>query len=553
MKKSGPSASTPMSIALGLVMLLHFALFLAVGLSRHWGYLSSLNDLGIFDQVVWNTLQGNFFQNTVNPFSQAINWLGYHFNPVLLLFVPLYAISPSPEWFVIAQAASLSLAAWPLFLLARHLFHCEKTALFWALVYLTNPFQLSGGAWDFHPVSLAVPLLALALLAVVKKKPRLLFISCLLILTCQEHFGLTVAGLGALWWLQQRTWQPALALITLGGLHLALVLGVVMPFFSPVSTPVMLGEQLGHLSRYSWLGASLTEVVHTLATEPVLVWNKLIAMGGVSYWGLLLAPFGFLFPLLGGEFLLAGLADLAANTLSTTPMPRSVFAYHSLGLVPALTVAAMFGVARLSNWIKNFSFGELTPLILTGLVLVASSVTGYYLLPAPLKIDSFWAPAHFPLRPDPAVQTVRRAIPDMASLSAQANIGAHFSQRRGIHLYPQQAGKTEAIVLRLASPTTNINNFPGPDNLRRYHSNWLDSHLQMDRAEYLASLTCLLSKGEYGVTLWHDPWLVLSRHTENRLPKVEDKISQLQKEWRIRDDEYQEAMKNCLNDQKEAP
>lgn len=540
-------ARTPIAVALWAAMLLHFSLFLTVGLSRHWGYLSSLNDLGIFDQVVWNSLQGDFFQNTTNPFSQALNWLGFHFHPVLLFFVPLYAISPNAEWFVVAQAAGLSLAAWPLFLLASHVCQDEKSGLLWALVYLTNPFQLSAGAWDFHPVSLAVPFLALALLAVVKKNTKLLFVSSLLILACQEHFGLTVAGLGALWWLRHRDWQPALALIGLGALHLTLVLGVIMPYFSPISALVMLGEQLGHLSRYAWLGSSLTEVVFTLAAQPLPVWKKLVAMGGVSYWLLLLFPFGFLFPLLGIEFLLAGLADLAANTLSANPMPRRIYAYHSVSLIPALTVAAIFGVSRLSNWMNNFPFRGLMPLILTGFVLVTSSVSGYYLLPAPLKTDSFWAPAHLTLRPDPALQAVRKAIGPKASLSAQANVGAHFSQRQEIYLYPHHANETEAIVLWLASPTTNINNLSGPANRRKYKPNWLDGHLQMDRAKYLASVACLVSEGKYGVKLWNDPWLVLDRHTKSRLPEVEDKIRRLRQEWQVSDEEYQKAVRKCLS------
>ena len=484
---TGTTACTPCAVGLWSAMLLHFALFLTVGLSRHWGYMSSINDLGIFDQVVWNTLQGNFFQTTTNPFSQPLNWLGFHFHPVLLLFVPLYAISPSAEWFVVAQAASLSLAAWPLFLLARQVFQCEKTALMWAGVYLLNPFQLSAGSWDFHPVSLAVPFLALALLAVVKKNTKLLFVSCLPVLACQEHFGLAVAGLGALWWLRHRTWRPALALIMLGTLHLILVLGVIMPYFSPVSAHVMLGEQLGHLSRYNWLGTSLTEVVRTLATEPLLVWRKLASMGGISYWILLITPFGLILPLVGIEFLLAGLADLAANTLSANSMPRRIFAYHSAGLIPALTVAAIYGVARLSNFQKKFSARGLT-----FLVLIASSVMSYAFFPAPVSgAANYWAPAHVSLRPDPSLEAVRKIIGSDASLSVQANVGAHFSQRESIYPYPNHTGDADAIVLWLASPTTNVNNLSGPANRREYKPNWLDGHLQMDRAEYLASVECL--------------------------------------------------------------
>jgi len=37
-------------------MAVHFAVILALGLLRHWGYMTSLNDLGVFDQAVWGTV-----------------------------------------------------------------------------------------------------------------------------------------------------------------------------------------------------------------------------------------------------------------------------------------------------------------------------------------------------------------------------------------------------------------------------------------------------------------------------------------------------------------
>jgi len=156
-------------MGLWIVIVSHFAFFLVIGMSRYWGYMSSINDLGVFDQVVWNTLHGNFLQTTINPFGTSINWLGFHFQPVLLLFVPLYSLSSSVEWFAIAQAAALALTAWPIFLLAQHIFKSEKSGFIWALAYLANPFLLSSGTWDFHPITLAVPFIALGLLAIVKK------------------------------------------------------------------------------------------------------------------------------------------------------------------------------------------------------------------------------------------------------------------------------------------------------------------------------------------------------------------------------------------------
>ncbi|MGB6012803.1 MAG: DUF2079 domain-containing protein, partial [Desulfobacterales bacterium] len=63
--------------------------------------MSSINDLGQFDQAVWGGLHGEPFLNTIT-LNQPANWLGLHFQPILILFVPLYAIIPSIIWLTIA-------------------------------------------------------------------------------------------------------------------------------------------------------------------------------------------------------------------------------------------------------------------------------------------------------------------------------------------------------------------------------------------------------------------------------------------------------------------
>ncbi|MBW2167410.1 MAG: hypothetical protein JRG74_15385, partial [Deltaproteobacteria bacterium] len=63
-----------------IAILVHFAVILLLGLSRHWGYMSSINDLGVFDQAVWGVLNGESLLNT-SQFNRQINWLGFHFHP----------------------------------------------------------------------------------------------------------------------------------------------------------------------------------------------------------------------------------------------------------------------------------------------------------------------------------------------------------------------------------------------------------------------------------------------------------------------------------------
>lgn len=493
--------------------------------------MSSLTDLGTFDQAVWGTLHSDFFLNT-NTFSQKVSYLGIHFRPVLLVFLPFYALLPNVEWMILSQSLALSITAWPIYLLAKHVTRSESTALFWALAYMLNPFVINVPPWVFRPESLAVPFIAIALLSIEKFNFRLLLLSCFFIVLCKEHFGIMVIGFGFLWGLRNKRWKQGLLLVSFGTVYSILVLGMIMPAFSPTGEHVMLSQGLGQVSRYSWLGHSLKEVFQTILFHPIYVIKiVMLGMGGAKYLLVLLIIF-LGFPLAAPEYLLPGLADMMANMMSANPMPRSLFAYHSISLIPVLTVAAVYGSERISHWSKKFSVKELA-----GFAVIMSFILGYYFAPLPIPgALNFWKPVRFLNLPDPIVHTIRYAVGEEASVSAQNNVGAHFSQRKEIYRFPNKVGEVDAIVLRLESPTNNINNFP--DQLkthRKYSISMLDNHLQMDRTEYIDTIEHLLSGNDYGVLFWNDPWLVFKRGltTHGSYNQIKDKLNRLRKEWQI--------------------
>lgn len=520
-----------------IVICSHFALLLAMGLFRHWGNMSSLNDLGVFDQAVWGTLHGQWFLDTINTVGQPINWLSFHFNLFLLLFVPLYKIWPAAEWFAIAQALALSVAAWPIFLLASRAYGSERTGFYWALIYLLNPFLLSAAAWDFHPVTIAVPFIAGALLAIEKKDFRHLIMNCLMLLVIQEHFGLTVAGFGALWGIKHRSCKSGLLLSGIGLLHTMLVLGVIVPALSPTGNHPMIIDSAGQNSRYGWLGGSLYEIIDNITSHPLLTLKTIVSMDGtISYFVWLTLPFLGLFfasPL----WLSPAFADLAANTLSANPMPRGIISYHSVALVPILTVSAIYGARSLARLHTKRTIP------LTKLVLLSTLGLSYILAPLPLPgALNFWRPVQWIERPDPAIDQVRAVISTRSPLSVQANIGAHFSQHQQVYRYPFKVGQADTIVLWLDSPTSKI--LPREPQA----IGTIAHHLQMNPATYLASIEGLLRDPNYGVTLWKEPWLVLSR--EHDVPKndtlIRYRLDKLLRSWKITEEEYNTALKENL-------
>jgi uncharacterized membrane protein len=499
-------------------LLVHFFLLFFLGYFRHWGYMNSIYDLGVFDQAVWGILHDKPLISTIH-FNRPINWLGFHFHPILFLFSALYFISPSVNWFIVAQALALSLTAWPIFLIGKQVCQSEKAGFLWALCYLVNPFLLNSAAWDFHPMSLAVPFIASALLAIERKNFRIL---------------LMVIGFGFIWWIRNKYWKTSLILIIIGMVHFFVVFEVVMPGLSPTAGHVMLSDGSTHLSRYSWLGNSFKEISYTIFAHPLFVIKAtMLDNGGLRYLLLLLLLFlGFF--LLAPEFLIIGIADLAANLLSTNPMPRSIFAYHSVCLIPIFIIATIYGV-------KRIPFKKIRqPLIkFAGLIFLVNLICGYFYAPLPLPgARNIWAPKRFSNWQDPKVAAIRSALDENHSVSVQNNIAAHFSQREKLYLFPNKVGKTDIIILRLESPTSRINNIPEKYiSGRKYLLGALDSYLQMDRTEYISTIDKLLTGEQYGILIWNDPWLVLQKEVSSRnlLREVELKLNRLRNDWRVGD------------------
>ncbi|MBU5612490.1 DUF2079 domain-containing protein [Geomonas azotofigens] len=532
----------PMRRVLAAIVCLYFVLLLMMGLFRNWGNMSSLNDLGLFDQAVWGTLHGQWFLDTNNAFGRPINWLSCHFNLFLLLFVPLYALSPATEWFAIAQAFALSVAAWPVFLLAKSVHNSEKIGMLWAVIYLLNPFLLSAGAWDFHPVTIAVPFIAGALLAVERKEFRLLMICCFCLLLIQEQLGLTTAGLGALWGLKHRDWKRGLFVICVGGLHTVLVPGIIMPALSPSGTHSMIVDPAGQDSRYGWLGSTFSEVIGNIVFHPFVMLRRVFSTHAASrYFSFLGFPFLGLF-LAAPLWLLPAIADLAANTLSANHMPRSVMSYHSVTLVPILTASAIYGVRRIALLFAN----RMAAAFMTTLSLILTVASCYIVAPLPLPgALNLWKPVQWAKTPDPYLKRVHAVIPEHASLAVQANIGPHFTQRQLVFRYPCKLVQPDTIVLWLDSPTYNIL----PHN--RYAIGTIAHHLQMDPAEYLASVECLLDNPDYAVNLWIEPWLVVSRSSKTRVSDepVRNKLVSLRHTWKITAEAYATALQKVKTEQ----
>ena len=509
-------------LSMCLLIFVFFLFFFFLGWSRHYGFLTSINDMGHYDQAIWGITKKGFLLNTT-LFNIPFNKLGFHFDPVLYLFSPLYYLKPTANWLILVQALALSVSAWPIYRLAGHYTQNLTAGFLWSAAYLTNPFIVNAATWDFHPLTLAVPFVAYAVLAIERKSFYPLLLSCSFILLCKEHFGLMVSGFGLLWLLKHKEIGKSFFIVGIGAIHFILIFKYLMPFFSPTGEHLMLSKDLGQLSRYTWLGNSISEIVLSFIKNPyTIIRMALLEMGGMRYLLLLLMPF-LAFPIFGLSLLLPAMGDLAANMLSANPMPRSVFAYHSVTLVPIFCTSAIHGSKRVIKFFKGFTLNDLA-----GFAFLSSLLTCYIFCPFPLPNSAnFWAPKSFINFHDQTLDEIKAILLPSSSISVQANVGAHFTQREQIFSFPNKVDEVDAIVLRLDSPTTNLN------PKKPMYIGTLAHHLQMEPKDYLDAISNLLSDNKYGISLWKNNWLVLKRNHADICSRklVEDRIFYLERFW----------------------
>jgi uncharacterized membrane protein len=482
------------STALRMIGCVYFLAMLLFGLDRHWSFKTSINDAGVFDHAIWSYIQDGVFVDTIN-LSTPINWLGFHFNLILFLFVPLYWLYPAPEWLILSQALAIAATAWPIYKSARQLHYSDGQALLWALGFLLNPFVVSAAMWDFHPVAIATPFIAWSLYYLLTQEFNKLLPAAFIVLLCQEQFGILVLCLGLAYYLMHRDFKKSAGLVALGIIYTAFVFYYAFPKLSPTGTHLMMSREMSGLSRYGWLGRTLFEIAGHFFSHPwAVLKTALIDMEVYRYIILLLLPYGFLPPLLGFEFLLVGAADFAANALSLIPLQRSVYGYHSIALIPAIIIAAMTGFNRLRNRFSSkiyFRAAYLTvaAFLILNAIFLPRTVAGK---------DSLWNLSLLPIK-TLEIADIKQRIPGHAAVSAQANIGSHFSQRELIYAYPRKAAEADYVILRMEDP----NGILFDETFRFRH------HMLMDPKNYLASIQCFLAAGTHRVEYFNPPWLIL--------------------------------------------
>ena len=480
------------------VMLLMMALYIIVNLLFFWGFDSSIIDIGTFDQALWQASHSLPLHSTVNwPYTPDNSFWSVHFAPLVFILTPLYWIKAMPEWLIIVHEVTLCITMWILYETCYRLGAGAKMAFFWALLYFLQPNIIFTSMWEFHEQSLAIPTIALGVLAVVEKRLLLLILCEIALVLTKEHYGVAVVGFGLLWGWAHRDWKVGFSMMLAGIVTFYLVVFQIIPWLTGAEHPMFQESSYGagnrHLDRYAWLKWPWKDA---LGFSLYLLQEQITVLTLIY----LLVPLLFL-PFLGFMFIAPAGADLAVNLLSNWNLSRDFMVYYYATVIPTFIVAACFGSLRLEHYFRRISAANmLKGAYVVSIIALASLLIPLWstFFPNLDNITKFGK--DFPY-PKPLEEILSR-LPEDKAVCASGEIGPYFTHRQKIFPFPFGLEYADAVVLRMDIPllTREIVN---PSTANQTSKELLGM--------YSIDVWDLLRDPNWGVTYWKDRWLLFEK------------------------------------------
>jgi uncharacterized membrane protein len=321
-----------------------FAAYTTYAFARHAKYETTGFDLGIFDQVI--RAYAHFHAPTSPLKGIDYNILGDHFHPILVLLVPLYWIWDDPRMLLAAQAALFAVSIVPVASFARRRF--GATPALWAAACYGASWPLERAVhFDFHEIAFAVPLIALLIDAMDRRRDRVVVAVCLTLLLVREDMGAMVVLVGLLIAVR----RPAAGHGRRRGLMLGGVLAVLGLLGYWLATDVVipaLGPQGFTYWTFTALGPDPATALWTIVTRP---WRVVYLMFSpmVKAQTLLAIFMPTAFATLFSPYVLLALPFLAERMLNDRPLLWQTNFHYTSVIAPILMMGAVDTVTRLTR------------------------------------------------------------------------------------------------------------------------------------------------------------------------------------------------------------
>lgn len=420
-----------------------FGLATALSLQQWLRYEVPSWDLGIFTQVARGWSQGELPISHIKGDGFPI--LGDHFHPVLALLGPIYAIFPSGFTLLVVQNLLIALTTAIIGYFAMSALGRGNGALIAGASAIAWGWQ-SAVASQFHEISFALPLLALACGFLIQRRPLATALAAAPLVLVKEDLGLTVAAVGVViairWWHDSgplttgripRWLTPRLigmGLVIWGGVWFWLTTSVILPAFNPDG---------------QWDYAD-DSIISLLSSAPAEAVGRLFDGAGTKAITLVMTFLPVAFLALASPLALITLPTFAWRFTSEVPFHWGTDWHYTAVLVPVVFLALVDVLNQRRLRAKANPIRPYTPFITTAVMLLAVVIAlsfPYRNLASP----SWWEST--PLS-DSATEA-QGLIPDGARVVTDITLMAYLAPRTDVYWMGHDNPLPDYVVFNLSS------------------------------------------------------------------------------------------------------
>ncbi len=413
--------------------IISFLVFFLASSVRHILFNSHAFDLGIFDNGIYLISQGK----TPYISFRELHILGDHAAWILYFIAPLYYIFPSVYWLFFLQSLVSAITIFPIWKLSKLSDLSDSKAKTVCLIYLLYPLIFNVNLFDFHPEVIALPLFFTALLAVRLDKLIWFIVSIMFILGCKAVLALNIIMMGM--WLMIFYGKKTYGLIAIfsGVFWFIIATQLIIPTFS--------GEEAAAVSRYGFLGDSVTKIALNLIFKPRIILSHLFTLANAEYLVLLFLP---VIPVLAWQQmynLIPAIPTLFLNLITEYQPQKDLVHQYSLPIIPFLIFTIIASLAHGKTWLYHS-----VKIRIWSLILFFALAKYVYFFPNGLYLKNFhtWK----------ASNEAIKIIDTKESVFTAPQFAPHLTHRLTIDLAIdtinyEQVSKFNYVLLNLDNPT----------------------------------------------------------------------------------------------------
>ncbi len=419
-------------LLLALFGIISFAIFTIYSFERYLAFQTNFFDLGLDTNSIWRTINGyDSWTSLILPSTPGhIN----HISPILGLVAFGYALVPDPRTLLLIQAAAVTLAVLPLYLLAFRETGNQFLSLIVSGLYLANPALHGIIRFDFHVESFIPLFVFLIYFTYPRQSPTMFYLSLGAMLSTIEYSAILGTGIALSLWLATKRLDKRILVTLLGSLTLLAI--IVASTFAGVfeswnwHANWLTGQFLGSSPTFwSSPDAFLASLTYSIPAK-------------ITYLLVATAPMWIALPKYSSRIIPAA-PWLAVVILSSRYSYSNVNFQYSVFLVPFVYLAAipfLYGIFRHRR-------------VILGLITIALSVTFLYSALSPTA--SNW-PAANPLAS--TVASISNGLPQNVTILTESDLYPQLSNKAYVSLNYSSPEPPQYILVNFDSAWYNWTN-----------------------------------------------------------------------------------------------